>query len=64
MSGSDIAGYPNGDLVWGFWHRAACGLGAQREVVVVADAVAVAVAIVTVAVVAEVEEEVAGWRVL
>jgi len=50
--------------VWGLWHRAACILGAQREVVVVADAVAVAVAIVTVAVVAEVGEEVAGWRVL
>jgi len=55
MSGSDRAGYPNGDLVWGLRHRAACGPGAQRWAVVVAVAVAVAGALVIVEVVAEVE---------
>ena len=47
MSGSDGAGYPNGTLVGGLRHRAACGLGARRGVV------AVVVAVVVVSVVTE-----------
>jgi len=62
MSGSDGAGYPKGNLVWGLRHRAAWGLDAQQEVIMVA--VAVAGALVMVEVVAEVEEVAADWRVL
>ena len=48
--------------MWGLRHRAAWGLDAQQEVIIVA--VAVAGALVMVEVVAEVEEVAADWRVL